>query len=300
MKAAILNILTGSTGQKPVSGDVLMALGEKDAVTDAIGNLLDGRPPAINTARVMRDGVWSDMYWLTGGVEKFNLHAFRVTPSKPIATVTSPQKVQKKTLIQKGEIMEKPSTEKKPQKKRLRSSSEMSLKLLQKVIDHPGVSRVDLMAYAAMEYPEADTRRIAKSIWDMVNTSKTIRQQGPLAERVYFPIDQSKTAKPLSAAVKKSEVRPAVKPAVVRPEIKQAEAAPEIKQAVKQSAAASWELLEKSVRPAQQHGGSAEFHVMLSDENHLHLSIGDDVVMLKPAQTACLHRFLNRVSLGGV
>lgn len=260
MKAAILNALKGTSGQYPFHRDQLEYLGKDAEVNDAITSLLAGRPPSINTARVMRSGVWSDLYWLTGGVEKFNMHNFKIAPPKDITPV-KPSEKKEDTMTR---ITSPAATA--TIKPRKYANGVIRLGILRQIVEQPGISREALLEDAQASHPDASYNKLTKCIWDLLNTSKTITQQGVLAKRVYFPTERA--AEYVGSSAEASTVKTATpaKPINVRADAIDA----------------------------------GEFSLMLSDDYSLFINLGDEVFRLDPAQVARLARFMARVMTDGV
>jgi len=263
MKAAILNALKGTSGQHPFHRDQLEYLGKDAEVNDAITSLLAGRPPSINTARVMRGGVWSDLYWLTGGVEKFNMRNFKIAPPKDITPV-KPSEKKEDTMTR---ITSPAATA--TIKPRKYANGVISLGILRQIVEQPGISREALLEDAQASHPDVSYNKLTKCIWDLLNTSKTITQQGVLAKRVYFPTGEAQAYLDKHGRVGSL---PTVKPATPAKPI--------------------------NVRADAIDAG--EFSLMLSDDYSLFINLGDEVFRLDPAQVARLDRFMARVMPDGV
>ena len=311
MKAAILNALAGSTGQNPVSLDVLARLGKKADVADAITTLLEGRPPAINTARVMRSGVWNDLYWLTGGVEKFNMHNYKIntpkevapTPAEKVCTEAAHMKLQPK--LDKEIIMNESTT---PLIGGSRPS-EVNKTIYDKILVHPGISLLELIKHALHKFPNSTEKKVRKTIDNMIRVTKKIRSEGVKNDRtLHLNTNKAPVAPPRLPAAKPV----AYGKVITGPEAEMLRGNPQFasspvkEQEVKTPPQPATPVVDNpapavlTARTKSQTVADNDFSLMLSDDDSLFINIGDEVFRLDPQQLARLDRFMARVFPDGV
>ena len=300
MKAAILEALKGSHSQNPVRADDLIDLGVPGEVRSELESLFDNGD--VNRAQITRKGISHYYYWLTGIINPPVHGHFRDKPrlsdaeagkkraevAKHLKTINDKEKDMPRITTPAAPIKADAKPVKTDKAPRHRSSGALSIDLLGQIIATPGISRVALVKFAAEKHPEATKSQFDKAIWDMVNTSKTVCFTGPASNRFYSATDKAQAhldhlTTPVQKIIKPAKPEKPAKPVGCASRTTVHEMHP------------TDTALPSPVHPADT------FNLMLSDENHLHLTVGDDVIMLKPDQTARLHTFLNRISLvGGV
>lgn len=265
----ILAMLDGYSSVKPMPFDVLV---EKSGLLPAtLRSVLDqmqhSLPASINSAKITDIGGVREVYWPTGmvamrsgsqGIVINPLTAPRRQPLPQRLEATAKPKPIASIIHQENQMAT--ST-----KKRIKASRDLGIAIYNKIIACPGIKRDVLVKHALSEFPDATNKQISKAIWDLVNTSKKVLQEGKSTSSAY----RSNTGASM----------PAAKPVSVK-------SAP---------AAAPVSLTDK---PAEHVPNDEQFTMMLSDDDHLHLGIGDEMYHLNPQQVARLHAFMGRVQLG--
>jgi hypothetical protein len=295
----ILALLAGCSSANPMPFD---ALAKKsgllpDTLRMVLEQLQHSLPAPINTAMHTKGGKTQTLIWPTGVVGPFlnpsqlSSQAFRRDQEQrapaDVAHKT-PAKVQPNTSIQNKEqpmsTPAKPRTGAQP--------SELSKAIYNKIVASPGINEQALIKHALQQEPNSTEKQDRKALQNLRHAAKKVHVRGERGNYTYHPgtqpAQQQTPAKPPRAAkAKHGKVVTGPEAAALRgdpqPEATPAAPTPHVITNTKVTAATS-----ASVPPSS-------FSVMLSDENHLHLTVGDEQYMLTPEQTARLHKFMCRV-----
>jgi hypothetical protein len=272
LQQAIRNALAGSSGQQPVDAATLRKFGTAADIAAALESMrVRGE---VNTARVMRGGKFADMYWLTGMAGQ--LRDMRpLPPMRPLPARPEPvNNVQPKTATTENEFKESAMND-----------LPITIKhVMQLVVATPGIKRAAVTA--ALVLPDgSNAKQVTKIISNAIN-NKVLTQTTEGEEKFLFVGEKArKERKP--RAVKAAAPAPAPAKSTVPETVAQL--------AVAVGAAVGVHPVELLPQPASDE----PFTLMLSDDGHLHIGIGEEMYHFNETQTARLHRFMNRVMLGG-
>lgn len=169
---------------------------------------------------------------------------------------------------------------------------ELNTAIYNKIVEHPGITRAALIKHAQQKCPDATDKQINNTIGNMIHIALRIRSEGERGNYTYhLNTGVSKPqAKPTAPA--KSARKAAVGKVVTGKEAAALRGDPQPGEHVENNTKAPFK------KPAEPVLSDHQFTMMLSDDNHLHLGIDDEMYTLNPAQTARLHAFLHRVQLG--
>lgn len=143
----------------------------------------------------------------------------------------------------------------------------------------PGLGHRQLLTELHKRRPELTSANLSQYLLQF-KTKGDIVAHGERGSYIYYPAGQS--PEPAPAALSIPQFLRQEKPAAATP----APAVAPAKAAV-------------SAHAGLDDGrSSGKFGVTLDHENHVHISVGEEMVMLKPHQAIVLKAFLNRVTLG--
>lgn len=311
LKAAIHTALAKSSSQQTVDVTTLYKLGNKVAIMAAVNAMVGSRE--VNVAQVTKDGITTTLCWLTGAValagSRFVISRPRTDRDRtPLRTpsadqsgssgsenTTTSQKMQPNTAKVQQTAVHQPEQKKettmnapaKPHGEQ--QPGELNTAIYNKIVEHPGITKAALIKHAQQKCPDATEKQINKTILNLIHASKRIRTEGGRGNYTYHlntGVSQPQ-AKPTASA------KPARKAEVGKVVIGKEAAALRSDPAPSKTPAAP--NMPKAAAPNDSH-----FTLMLSDENCLHISIGDEMFRLNPAQVARLDNFLARVFPDGV
>lgn len=299
MKTAILNALTGSSSQKPVKVKHLMLLGkplEVDATLTALRSSGE-----INSALITKNGVTQWMYWLTGVIDPsvrgmFVINQKRLIESRIQNPLKRADKVKPKTSEVTGAVC--PGTgnpitaitpESIPEKEIAMTNTAQTnvfgrWEIYNLVVAQPGISHADLIRATQAQFPDVEPKKISKTIDNMWRMAKQIRFDGEGKDRLYYA---NEIKKPAAAPVKTASLP-----------VKNQEAMPTPQSVLPVVTNQGPDDLPACTQPPLI--ADKSFSLMLSDENNLFISLGDEVFRLDPNQLARLDNFLGRVLPDGV
>lgn len=254
----LLTMLAGCNSQKPMAFDALVkASGLLPSTLEILmEQMAHSTPMAINRATVTKDGRTQMMIWPTGVINH---------PGRQMLIIN-----QKQLLAARAAWEQQPRTAQvKPSASTLpipskeismgAAPSNLNTTIYNKVVEHPGIGRDELVKFALQQVPGATEKQAKKTIVNLVYSSGRIRLEGTHGKPVYYIAEFDKRAAvPASPAVKKQEAKPAVR-----------------------------ELSDR------------EFSLSLTDDNYMHLYLGEETVMLNPAQVERLQDFMGRITLTG-
>ena len=188
--------------------------------------------------------------------------------------------------------------------------SELRQTIYNKIVEHPGITQAALIKHALHKCPDATEKQAVKALSNMRHMANTIRAEGARGNLIYH-LNSGVSQPSAKLAVLAQPAKPAKKAAVGKV-VFGAEAAALRGDPAPSAPAKVAEVAKKSATPATParvenetkvpsatHESSSHFSLYLDDLNHLHITVGDDDLMLYPAQTARLHKFMCRVALDG-
>ncbi|MDD2721636.1 MAG: hypothetical protein PHH47_10055 [Gallionella sp.] len=266
MRDAILKALDGSSSQNPVNVSTLDTLGDRQALSAALAALRDSGE--INAAEVTRGGVCSALVWRTGIINPPIHGHFRDMPRLSEA-VQAKKRAEVAAHLKNINEKEKEMHIGTSAVKREAASEVESLlpvtreQLCALVAVHPGIKRDDVMRRFVQ--PDGSNKRQAVKLITNAIAAGALRQNDADGVLTLHPGAKRREYHPQKAP----HTPPAAAVAPAEP-------------------------------PRSQRSPDTQFGLMLSDTYHLHITVGDEVISLNPAQLQRLDQFLASVLPDGV
>lgn len=268
----ILALLEGRDSTRPMRFDDLL---EASKLTPATLTLLldqmaNAMPASINRATVTKGSLTQVMVWPTGVIAPSRgsqsivinpLNSLNLRPQRA-ELETKPKQTTQETTVNLNMKNKPPKV------------SATTKAVLDKVIVHPGIDKSSLIKHVLTEVPNTTEVKISSSIGNLMTRNK-IHAKGPRGKQTIHP------GSAISAPQKTKQAQQA----------QGASEAPKVDIHQEPTAQA-----EKTVIPERDLG--VYFGLNLDDQDHLHITVGDDDLMLFPEQTQRLHQFLSRIQLG--
>lgn len=287
----ILNLMAGSSSAKPMPFDTLVE--KSGLLPDTLRNVLDqmanSMPASICRATITRGSNTSEVYWPTGMV---------VLNRGPQGIVVNPLNSLHRQPPQRPELTAakvQPNTAKTEQENAMNTRgskpSQINQAIYDKIVEHPGIGEQALIKHVLNVVLNADLKKVKKTIGNMRSVTKKIRAEGERGDYRYHLNTEPRQPCTRKARVGKvvtgpdaAELRgdkgPTSVPTAPAGNVVSDTKDPEMKRAA---------------YPAEE-----SFSLMLSDTYFLHISIGDEMICLNPAQLRRLDQFLGSVLPDGV
>lgn len=254
-----------------------------DTLRTVLDQMIGTIPSPINRATLTKGDKTQEVYWPTGvvahgsGPQGIVINQAKRPPYIGRQEQAPAAKVQPNTSISKKETPMNTNTGTSGHKQ----PSELRQTIYNKIVAHPGIKRDALIKHALQQCPEATEKQALKALANLQHSAKKIRLEG---ERGNYTYHLNIGTWPLPAKPKKP-AKPAKKPAVGKVVLG------------KEAAALRSEPSSKPRRTRAPHAKCVDpaFHVMLSDDDQLHIVSGDDQVILNQERIDRLHRFLTRI-----
>lgn len=265
--------------------------------TGTLTRVVDGKRIETVTSKGSAEQRFFPNNWGKKSTEEATQHATPVL-SKPNSELRTPYAVQSNTAksTEKVSIKETPIMNTETPRSR-DSAGVLSKAIRNKIVEHPGIKKDALIAFALKQVPSATEAKVLSTIGNLIYAER-IRGEGKGAGRTFHlnteayqsarqpKVNQSKVNKPVGKLVTGKEAA-AISGYTVLEE-KPAESGSTKGTCPIPAAAAKY--------PAP---GSDVITIIIDDKNNLCISLADIDLELSPAQTAVLHDFMQRVRLNG-
>lgn len=297
----ILAMMSGCDSSKPMSFETLVEKSglQPSTMESVLWQMRYASPPLINSATVTRDGESQEVYWPIGIVDHRKAFQTTINLGNSIASGFSGQRQpprrseterpagssgsEKKTTstaAPESPMEAKPITiQEAPMnsttKPAVRKASKITQAIYDKIVAHPGIKHADLIKHALKECPDSTEKQANKSIQNLIHVSKKIRAEGKGEDRtLHLTIGVS--------AVKTKPTAPAKRAVGKLITGKEAKA-----------------LRKTKFRSSPKKASIAEvdrsFGCLIDDEDHLHLILGENKMILNPIHVQRLDGFLKRI-----